>query len=146
MTAALSKIVDTFASVDVELRLELLLDYARKLPPLPQRLRAQRDAGLNRVDECVTPVFLWVEKAGDALRLFVDVAEESPTIRGLLSIIVLACDGAAPEEIAALPADLLNRLGLQGSLRMNRAVGFSAIIGRIKREAAEAASASGVRA
>ena len=59
---ALADIIETFQSVDTPMRLELLLDYSKKLPPIPDELAAERDAGLNRVHECVTPVFLWVKR------------------------------------------------------------------------------------
>jgi cysteine desulfuration protein SufE len=137
MNEALEELFETFAAVDDEMRLELLLDYAKRLPPLPERFHEQRDAGLNRVPECMTPVFLWIEPDGENVRLYIDVADEAPTVRGLLSIIVTACDGASPDTIAALPNDLLNRLQLNNQIRMNRAIGLSAIIGRIKRTAAE---------
>ncbi len=36
---SLTQIIETFQSADPELRLEFLLDYARTLPALPERLR-----------------------------------------------------------------------------------------------------------
>ena len=113
MNDRLQDIIDTFRSLDEEMRLELLLDYSKRLPGLPERLRAQRETGLNQVPECMTPVFLFVERDGpesDRVRLFTDVAEQAPTVRGILGIIVAAYDGAEADEIAALPADLVNRL------------------------------------
>ncbi len=115
------------------MRMELMLDYARRLPPLPDRLRDQRDAGLNRVPECMTPVFLWVEQEDGAVKIHVEVAEEAPTVRGFLSILVEAFDGARSDEVAGIPTDLLERMGLSDLIRMNRAVGLGAILMRIKR-------------
>lgn len=153
----LDEIAEVLQVADTQMRVELLLDYARQLPALPPRLRAQREAGLNRVPECMTPVFLWIEPAeatapstapssaspapggltegGPHLRLFIDVAEEAPTVRGLLSIIVHAYDRDTAAEITELPLDLLQRLGLSDVLRMNRVVGLSAILSRIRRGA-----------
>jgi cysteine desulfuration protein SufE len=131
----LDNIIDTFQSVEPETRLELLLDYSQRLPPLPDRLKAQRDAGLHRVPECMTPVFLWVERDNGHVRLYVDVAEEAPTVKGIVSILVDAFDGRPTEAFNDLPLDLVHRLGLQGHIRMQREVGLSAISGRIKREA-----------
>jgi cysteine desulfuration protein SufE len=119
------------------MRLELLLDYSRKLPPIPDRLAEQRDAGMNRVPECMTPVFLWIEGEPDELRIHVDVAEEAPTVKGIMGIIFSTFDGAAAEELQEIPLDLLNRLGLGGKIRMNRAMGVSAIISRVRRAALE---------
>ncbi len=135
MTTTFDDIIDTFQSVDQDMRLELLLDYAQRLPALPARLQAQRDQGMNRVEECQTPVFLWVEQEGDKVRLYADVAQEAPTIRGLVSILVHALDGATAEQVRAVPGDLLAKLGLDGAIRMNRVVGLAAMIGRIRRAA-----------
>jgi sulfur transfer protein SufE len=136
MSQSLSDIISTFQSVDEEMRTELLLDYARKLPSVPRRLQQRRDAGLDRVPECMTPVFLWCEPdAQDAsrIRLYIDVAEEAPTVAGILSILVHALDGSTKDQIAGIPHDLVNQLGLQNVIRMNRLVGLSAILGRITR-------------
>ncbi|NJL31267.1 MAG: SufE family protein [Phycisphaerales bacterium] len=133
MPTPLDDIMDTFASVDQDTRLELLLDYAQRLPALPKHLQTQRDMGMNKVEECQTPVFLWIEHEGEKVRIFADVAEEAPTIRGLISIMVHGLDGATPEEVQALPGDLLAKLGLSGVIRMNRAVGLAAMIARIRK-------------
>lgn len=139
VTPKLEEIIETFQTLDREMRLELLLDYSKKLPPLPEKHQAARDAGLHRVPECMTPVFLWVEVEGDVVHLHVDVAEEAPTVKGYLSILVHALDGASAREILEIPNDLLHRFGLAGVIRMNRALGLSAILARIKHETREAA-------
>ncbi len=140
LTMNLSEIIEGFRSVDVETRLELLLDYSKQLPQLDARHAAERDAGLHRVPECMSPVFLWIEE-GDAagaemgLRLILDVAEEAPTIRGLLAIIGEAFDGERAEAMAEIPLDLVNQLRLDSVIRMNRAFGIAAIITRIRNAA-----------
>ena len=89
MARSIDDIAADFTAVDEELRLAMLLDYAKKLPPLPAELAAARDREAHRVPECMTPVFLWVtpddERPG-SVRLLLDVAEEAPTVKGMLSI------------------------------------------------------------
>jgi cysteine desulfuration protein SufE len=137
----LHEIIETFQSVDEDMRLELLLDYARKLPALPERFHAERDAGLHKVPECQTPVFMWVEvNEQGGTQIHVDVAEEAPTVQGLLSIIVNGCSGEPASKVAELPSDLINELGLGEKIRMQRHVGLSGIIGRIKNEVRKAAN------
>ncbi|MEM8883175.1 MAG: SufE family protein [Planctomycetota bacterium] len=131
----LEEIGASFRSVDTDLRLQLLLDYANKLPAVPERLRAAEQD--HRVHECMTPLFLWIEPAEeDRLRLYIDVAEEAPTIRGIAGVLVRALDNAPKRDFEALPDDLIATLGLQQVLRMNRAVGVAALVGRIRRAAA----------
>ena len=134
----LDEIIETFQSAEREMRLELLLDFADRLPPLPAEFRAARDAGLDRVPECQTPVFLRVQLENGLLRIYVHVGEEAPTVKGFVAILVKAFDGSTPDEAARAPSNLLNRLGLSELIRMTRTVGLSAILARIKREAARA--------
>lgn len=144
MTSALRDIIDIFQSVDPQMRLELLLDYSKKLPPLPEHLHAARDAGLGRVHECQTPVFLFIERDVDVtspngtLHIHADVGPEAPTVRGFVSLLVRGLEGASCEEIQQVPNDLVHQLGLNDLLRMNREVGLSAVLSRIKREAQRA--------
>ena len=136
----LDDITDLFQSVDGDTRLEFLLDYADKLPPLPPELAAARDAGMNRVPECVTPVFLWAFVDEGNMRMHVDVAEESPTVKGLMSIIVNGCDAEPPADVAGLPPDLLRRLGLDKLIGTQRTMGFTGILQRIRRTATDLAA------
>jgi cysteine desulfuration protein SufE len=137
----LDEICATFRSVDRAMRLEMLLDFARKLPEIPPHLAERRDAGLGRVHECVTPLFLWLEPgSGDALRLHIDVAEEAPTVRGFAGLLVRVLDGEPSATFDELPDDLIERLGLHDVIRMNRRVGIAALIARIRRDAAASLS------
>ena len=56
----LQEIVDDFAAVGEKDRLMLLLDHADALPELPARYAEHPDL-LERVLECQSPVFLFVE-------------------------------------------------------------------------------------
>lgn len=146
----LEEIVADFASVDEEMRLDLLLDYARRLPPLPTGLLAERDAGMQVVPECMTPVHLWIRPAaaGGAaaspalprVRLHAWVADEAPTVAGMLAIIMQAFDDQPAATVARIPHDLVQQLGLARHIRMNRAVGIAAMIERIRRGAAALAA------
>src|SRR5215831_19559083 len=84
----LDEIVAEFADLDPRERLELLLEFAENLPPLPERYQAQRDAGLHRVPECQTPVFIWVELIDGNVHIDADVAPEAPTVKGFVGILV----------------------------------------------------------
>jgi cysteine desulfuration protein SufE len=136
--ARLDTIVRRFQQADRDTRLETLLDYSRKLPPLPDRFAQAREAGLNRVHECQTPVFLWVEagERPDAIvEIHADVPRESPTVRGFVALLIHALQGMTRAEVAALPVDLLDQLRLGETIGMNRTQGLSAIVARIRRAA-----------
>jgi len=135
----LSSLEAEFAECEPRERLMLLLDFAENLPPLPEQYRAERDAGLHRVPECMTPVFLWVELHDGRVRMHADVAPEAPTVKGFVGILVDAFDGATPEEVLATPSDLIQRFGLAEALGMQRMRGLFSIHARILREVRELA-------
>ncbi len=134
VASKLDKTIAEFADLDPRERLELLLDFANNLPPLPERLAAEYDAGLHRVHECQTPVFIWVEPSGGLVQLYADVAPEAPTVKGFVGILVDAFSGATPEEVLATPMDLLQRLGLAEALGMVRMRGLGAILHYIRKQ------------
>ena len=135
----LETLIPRFKAADRTTRLETLLDYSRKLPPLPERLRDERLRDEHRVHECQTPVFLWVEVDGGKVHIHADVPPESPTVRGFISLLAKSLEGAAPDVVAHVPDDLLDQLGLSETLGMTRTQGLTAILYRIKRSVAAAA-------
>jgi len=132
----LETIIPRFKAADRSTRLETRLDYSRKLPPLPERLETEKERGEHRVHECQTPVFLWVELEDGKVHIHADVPRESPTVRGFISLLARTLEGAAPEDVAGIPDDLLDQLGLSETLGMTRTQGLTAILQRIKRSVA----------
>ncbi len=132
-------IIQRFRAVDRSVRLDTLLDYASKLPEPPADLQAAADRERHRVAECQTPVFLWIGVEQGRVTIHAAVPRESPTVRGYLALLHSRMTGKSPAEIAEVPADLLERLGLGEALGMLRTQGLTAILGRIKRAVAEAA-------
>ena len=137
---SLDTLIPRFKAADRTTRLETLLDYSRKLPPLPERYEEREGAGEHRVHECQTPVFLWVEvDAGQSPHPRRRAAASRPRCGGSSRLLAKSLDGAAPADVARVPDDLLDQLGLSETLGMNRTQGLTAILYRIKRSVAAAA-------
>lgn len=142
VSARFDEIAVMMRELDDETRLAMLLDYSRKLPELPGELAEKWARGEGRAPECVTPVFLEMERGESGrVTLHVAVGEEAPTVRGVLAIVVEGFSGRAAGEVAEMPEDLLGRLGLTRQIRMQRATGIAGIVGRIRRMARELHSA-----
>jgi cysteine desulfuration protein SufE len=135
---SLDNLIPRFKAADRQTRLETLLDYSRKLPPLPQRYEAEKELGHNRVDECQTPVYLFVEVDHGRVHIHADVPREAPTVRGFVSLLAKTLEGETPDTVAQLPLDLLDQLGLSETLGMTRTQGLTAILHRIKKSVASA--------
>jgi cysteine desulfuration protein SufE len=142
MTHTLNDKVEAIAAEFEELepreRLELLLEFAEKLPPLPQALEQQRDQGAGRVHECQTPVFLWADVENGRVRVFAEVAPEAPTVKGFVSLLAEIFSGAAPDEVLAFQPNLVARFGLADALGMVRMRGLTAIAHHIRQKVASA--------
>ncbi|MEO0556710.1 MAG: SufE family protein [Bacteroidota bacterium] len=139
MTDRLQDIADDFQSVPQEMRVELLLERARQFPPLPDRFQAAMEAGLGRVHECQAEVYLFPEIVEGVVLLNAAIPGHAPTQRALVGILMDAYEGASPDDIAAIPEDLLRRLGVDALLGVQRQRGFAGVIARIKHVVAEAA-------
>jgi cysteine desulfuration protein SufE len=137
---SLDTLIPRFKAADRQTRLETLLDYSKRLPPLPERYEAEKQQGHNRVHECQTPVYLWVEVDQGRVHIHADVPRESPTVRGFISLLARTLDNQTPQAVAQLPDDLLDQLGLSETLGMTRTQGLTAILNRIKRSVATAAA------
>jgi cysteine desulfuration protein SufE len=135
---SLDNLIPRFKAVDRQTRLQTLLDYSNKLPPLPARLEAEKKLGHNRVNECQTTVYLFVEVDEGRVHLYADIPREAPTVRGFVSLLARTLDGATPDAVAQLPMDLLDQLGLSETLGMTRTQGLTAILHRIKSSVAAA--------
>jgi cysteine desulfuration protein SufE len=133
----LEEIIAEFQEVDEDYRLELLLDFADKLPPLPERYVALDNPDLNRVPECQTPVYLYFESANGVIHLYADVPPESPTVRGIVSLLIRALNGRPIAEGVNIPPDLIQKLGLAHKIGMMRTNGLSGVIRRIRAESAK---------
>jgi cysteine desulfuration protein SufE len=137
VSSRLAKIIDEFADLDAREKLELLVDFANGLPPLPAEYEGRK--GDARVHECQTPVFLWTEADGSGARLVAEVAPEAPTVKGFVAILAEAVAGRPVAEAAALPEDMLERMGLAEVLGILRARGLRSIVARVGRGFAAAA-------
>jgi len=120
------------------MRLQLLLQYAKKFPELPEDLKEARDAGLNRVQECQTPLFLWVSVQDGKVRLFADAPRDAPTVRGFMGFLMESLNGVEPDQVADLPNDLLDRMGIGEVLGIMRTQGLGSVIRRVKEDVARA--------
>jgi cysteine desulfuration protein SufE len=141
MPEKLQSIVDQFALAPRELRVQALLDYSRKVPPLPGALAADRDS-LEQVHECQTPFFLATEvDATGAVHLFFDCPPEAPTVRGFAGILREGLEGEAWEDVLDVPAAFYSGMGLQEVVSALRLRGMGAILARLKRQIREAVDA-----
>jgi cysteine desulfuration protein SufE len=131
----LQEIVDDFASMTREEKIETLVAYSESFPPLPDRLKEERDK-MEPVPECMTPVFLYGEKQSEGgVMFYFDIPPQSPTVRGLASILSSGLNGLKPEEILSVPADFFLPMKLQEAISQQRINGFMGVLAHMKQTA-----------
>lgn len=129
---------EDFASLGVRDRLTLLLEIAGELPALPSRYADHPDL-LERVEECQSPVYLFVEVNDGVVNIFLTAPEEAPTTRGFASILHQLLDGHTVSEVLASPEDIPDRLHLSEAVSLLRINGLRGMLNRIKRQVREKA-------
>ncbi len=132
----LAQIIQDFSQSDGQEKIELLLDYAGKMPVLPNQSQHKRDE-MDFVEECMTPVYVLADVTDRRFRFYFDVPAESPTVRGFAAILAEGLEGATAEQILALPNDFFRQMGLESVLSLQRLNGLTAILAHMKRLAAE---------
>jgi cysteine desulfuration protein SufE len=116
LPAELAGIREDFLALEQRERLQLLLEFSNSLPDLPERYADHPDL-LERVEECQSPVFIFVE---------VDDASA-----GLKDLTV--------DEVLSVPADYPLTIGLTEAVSPLRIRGMMALLGRIQRQVREKA-------
>ena len=132
--ASLQRIVDLFGGAPKELRLQALLEYSKKVPPLPEELSGHREL-MEQVPECATPFFLSTELDDEErVHLHFDVPDQAPTTRGFAGILHSGLEGAKAEDVLATPNDFYMKMGLAEAISSQRLRGMAAILARLKRQ------------
>jgi cysteine desulfuration protein SufE len=134
---SIEALVEDFNALSVRDRLMLLLEFSDNLPDLPSRYLEHPDL-LERVEECQSPVYLFVEVENSAkVNLFFSAPPEAPTTRGFASVLHEALDGHSVADVLGVDEDFPNRLGLSEAVSPLRLSGMRAILRRIKRQVRE---------
>jgi cysteine desulfuration protein SufE len=137
---SIDRVLGRFKSMGREEKMQALVQYSKKLEPLPERFKDLDRTQFN-VPECQTRVDIIPEVVDGKMYFHADVnARQSPTIAAILAIVFSAVNGQPPSATLAIPADfvrtLMESIGLGA-----REVGLNAMINRLKRYAAEAEAA-----
>jgi cysteine desulfuration protein SufE len=133
---SLAEIVDDFAAAPPRDRLEMLLEYANALPPLPPHL-ANHPERLEPVPECQSPLFVTTELTDGRVRIFADAPQEAPTTRGFAGILHAGLDGEPADAVLGVPDDVTAQLALAEVVSPLRLRGATALLSRIKRQVRE---------
>ncbi len=132
LAAKQQQMIEDLAVIDdPQERLALVVDRARKRPPLPESERSES----HRVKGCIS--LAWVVGEMRDGRCFFRCDADSPLVRGL---IVLLCDfysDASPADVVATEPELFEQLGLARNLSPTRLNGLKSVRAAIRAFATE---------
>ncbi len=141
LPARLAETREDFLALGIPDRLQLLLEFSNELPSLPERYADHPDL-LERVEECQSPVFMFVELVDGRVHLHATAPAEAPTTRGFASILAQGLDGLTADEVLEIPDDYPQSLGLSEAVSPLRVRGMTAMLGRAKRQLRERLTAA----
>jgi cysteine desulfuration protein SufE len=107
-------------------RYETLIEFGRRLAPMPMSLRVDR----NRIRNCHGHA--WLAGVRHEGRLFFSAASEADVVAGLLAIVVEVYSGCAPDEILFHPLIVLEATGLRYRLSPHRLASYGEIMARLR--------------
>lgn len=135
-TETVESLVSDFQSLQIKDRLNLLLEFSENLPELPPRYADHPDL-LERVEECQSPIYLFVEVNSGIVNLFFAAPAEAPTTRGFASLLHSVIDGLPVSEALSFDDDFPSKIGLSEAVSPLRIRGMRGMLARIKRQVAE---------
>lgn len=135
-TETVESLVSDFQALGIKDRLNLLLEFSENLPELPTRYLDHPDL-LERVEECQSPIYLFVEVNGGIVNLFFTAPAEAPTTRGFASILHSVLDGLPVQGVLDVDDDFPSKIGLSEAVSPLRMRGMRGMLARIKRQVAE---------
>lgn len=122
------------ASAPKNIKIELLLDFAKRMPKLPEGMKTS----LEQVHECTTPFFVHAEIEAGVVHLWFDAPEEAPTVRAFAGLLSDGLEGASVEQVLAIPDDFYRLGQLEQIITPLRLRGLQAVLKRIQRQVREA--------
>lgn len=129
----LAEFRDEFLELPESERLELLLEFADELPPVPERFAGHLEM-YERVAECQSPVFINIEITDGAVVMHATAPPEAPTTRGFASILAQGITGLTPDEVLAIPGDYPQTIGLTKAVSPLRIGGMTGMLMRAQRQ------------
>ncbi|KRD52269.1 SufE family protein [Microbacterium sp. Root280D1] len=130
---ALAEIRDGFLETPEADRLLLLLEYSDELPEVSEEV-ANHPEMCERVAECQSPVYIYVEVADGIVTMHATAPPEAPTTRGFASILVQGISGLTPDEVLAIPDDYPQSIGLTRAVSPLRIGGMTGMLMRAKKQ------------
>lgn len=110
-------------------KIEYVVDMSKKSPGLP----ADKKNDTTKITGCMSET--WVVVNGNSESITIEADSEAQIVKGMLYLLSESVNGHSKDEILGLDEqNVLNKLGLGGSITNRRMNGFASAILKIKEE------------
>lgn len=125
------EIVEEFALFDDPMmQYEYIIDLGKKLPELNPRWKTEP----NIVKGCQSTVYLHSDYDGE--RMHFEADSNTVITKGIIALLIRVLNNQRPEDIAAADLGFIDQINLRGHLSEQRSNGLTAMIKRMKTDAA----------
>lgn len=133
------ELLDEFNDCSDDERLQLILEFGDKLPPLPESFKTEE----NRVRGCQSNVWMVARPTADEPpHMHFDGDSDGRIVRGLIAILLSLVNDKTPAEILALDLDdVFQQLHLARYVSRMRSNGLASMIRRVRESAQHQAKA-----
>ena len=138
LTEKAIEIASDFSALEGNDKLELLIEISDQLPALPERY-ADHPELLERVEECQSPVYLFVEIDNGVVEIFITAPREAPTTRAFAGILHASLSGQTVDTVLNFDDNYPSMLGITELVSPLRMRGIRGMLARIKRQVREKA-------
>ena len=138
LTEKAIEIASDFSALEGNEKLELLIEISDQLPALPERY-ADHPELLERVEECQSPVYLFVEIDNGLVEIFLTAPREAPTTRAFAGILHASLSGQTVDTVLNFDDNYPSMLGITELVSPLRMRGIRGMLARIKRQVREKA-------
>lgn len=127
-TEAVTELIDNFSLFeDWEERYSYLIELGQALPDLDE---AEKN-DLNKVEGCVSQVWMVAEPKGEAL--YFRATSDAILVKGLIAVLDKAYQGVETDKLDQVDIEqIFAELGLDSNISPNRRNGFFAMVERLK--------------
>lgn|SRR5690606_16947880 len=129
----LAEIRDDFLELPEAERLQLLLEFSQELPEVSEEVASHPEM-CERVAECQSPVYIYVEVEDGIVTMHATAPPEAPTTRGFASILVQGISGLSADDVLSIPDDYPQSIGLTRAVSPLRIGGMTGMLMRVKRQ------------
>ena len=138
LTQKAIEIANDFSALEGNDKLELLIEISDQLPVLPERYSNHPEL-LERVEECQSPVYLFVEINDGIVEIFLTAPREAPTTRAFAGILHASLNEQTVDTVLNFDDNYPSMLGITELVSPLRMRGIRGMLARIKRQVREKA-------